>query len=169
MNTTAGGSSEPNNAAHDHEKYCVFEHGGSTFAILANAIREVGLRPAHARVPDAPPMLAGVVHLRNEFLPLLRDPEAFEPELPCGPRESQVVIVNGENGPWGLLVDRVIGLLPLDVSLSSGATGNRGLAAAVMGSATLEHRIIRVLDERSLHRSISEQLNRYWAQLNTSA
>ena len=158
------------NHAHESEKYCVFEHAGTTFAILANAIREVSLRPPHARVPDAPPMLAGIVHLRNEFLPLLRDPEVFETEGKTGPREAQVVIVNGENGPWGLLVDRVIGLVPLEVSLSSGATGNRGLAAAVMGSATLDHRIVRVLDERSLHRSISEQLNRFWVSpLVTSA
>jgi hypothetical protein len=40
--------------------------------------------------------------------------------------------------------------------------GAQGWLAAVMGSATLEHRVVRVLDERALNRLATETLNRYW-------
>jgi hypothetical protein len=42
--------------------------------------------------------------------------------------------------------------------------GAQGWQAAVMGSATLDHRVVRVLDERALHRMATETLNRYWTR-----
>jgi chemotaxis signal transduction protein len=145
------------------EKYCVFERADTVCAILATSVREVGLRPEISTVPGSHSMLAGLGHIRNEFLPFLRLNVAggFDPH--AGGSEPQMVIVSGDNGPWGLLVDRVIGLLPLDVSLCSEMHAAQGWLAAVMGSATLEHRVVRVLDERALYRLATETMNRYWA------
>jgi chemotaxis signal transduction protein len=144
------------------EKYCVFERGGTLYAILATSVREISLRPRYAQIPDSHPMLLGLAHLRNEFLPLVRDEEPTGLGNGRESSESQVVVVTSENGPWGLLVDRVVGLVPLEMSLCTDVLGSRGWAASVMGSATLDHRIVRVLDERSLYRKITEEFNRYW-------
>jgi len=145
------------------EKYCVFERAATLYAVLAMSVREVGLRPSFAAVPESSGILAGLTHLRNEFLPLVRDLTTAPGAAERGPHESQVVVILGDQGPWGLLVDRVVGLSPLDVSLCNESLG-RGWAKAVMGSATLDHRIVRVLDERALYRSIADELNRHWAQ-----
>jgi chemotaxis signal transduction protein len=145
------------------EKYCVFERGGALFAILGTSVREVGLRPKISTVPGSHPMLAGLGHVRNEFLPFLQLNESTGHDKSAG-QESQTVIMSGDNGPWGLLVDRVIDLLPLDVSLCSDKQGGQGWLAAAMGSATLDHRVVRVLDERALYRHVTETLNRYWAR-----
>ena len=75
-----------------------------------------------------------------------------------------MVIISGDHGPWGLLVDRVIGLIPLEVSLCSDVHGAQGWLAAVMGSATLEHRVVRVIDERALYRLATDTLNQYWSR-----
>jgi chemotaxis signal transduction protein len=153
---------EVTNAAQASEKYCVFERSDTVCAILATSVREVGLRPKISTVPGSHPMLAGLGHIRNEFLPFLRlnVTAGFEPH--SGASEPQMVVVSGDNGPWGLLVDKVIGLLPLDVSLCSEMHGAQGWLAAVMGSATLDHRVVRVLDERALYRLATETMNRYW-------
>jgi chemotaxis signal transduction protein len=150
-----------NGDEHLCEKYCVFERGDALYAILGTSVREVGLRPKISTVPGSHPMLAGLGHIRNEFLPCLRlsDPSGYDKSLG---HESQMVIISGDNGPWGLLVDRVIDLLPLEVSLCSDKQGFQGWLAAAMGSATLDHRVVQVLDERALYRLASETLNRYW-------
>lgn len=144
------------------EKYCVFQRGRSVFAILATSVREVGLKPKVVQVPDSHPHLAGLAHVRNEFVPLLQDTE-----LATGANDlhdAQIVILNHEHGAWGLLVDRVVGLLSLDVSLCGESQGTRGWGAAVMGSATWDHRVVQVLDERALYRSISDDFNQYWTR-----
>jgi chemotaxis signal transduction protein len=144
------------------EKYCVFQRGDSLFAILATSVREVGLRPKISSVPGSHEILAGLAHIRNEFLPFVRLNESAGYDQRGPSDEAQMVIVSGDNGPWGLLVDRVIGLLPLEVSLCSDMHGAQGWLAAVMGSATLDHRVVRVLDERALNRLATETLNHYW-------
>jgi chemotaxis signal transduction protein len=143
------------------EKYCVFDRGDTLFAILATSVREVGLRPKISTVPGSHAMLAGLGHVRNEFLPFLQLNTSSNYGKPHGD-ESQMVIVSGDNGPWGLLVDHVLGLMPLEVSLCSDVHGAQGWMAAVMGSATLDHRVVRVLDERALYRLATETLNAYW-------
>ncbi len=152
-------------ANHDQasEKYCVFQRGDSVYAILATAVREVGLRPKVARVPDSHGMLAGLGHLRNEFFPLLRDRDSDHGILVEDDHEAQVVVLSGDQGPWGMLVDRVIGLFPLDVSLCGEVQGAQGWSAAAMGAATLDRRVVRVLDERALYRAVADAFSRYWS------
>ncbi len=142
------------------EKYCVFQRGNETLAILATAVREVALRPSIALVPDADPMLAGLCHLRNEFLPVvqLSDYEGAFRESP----HQQIMVFTAANGSWALLVDRVIGLVPLEVSLSSQVGSAGGWTSALMGSASHEDQIIQVLDANALFRFVEESLNRYW-------
>lgn len=145
------------------EKYCVFERGNNLYGVLATAVREVGLRPAVAHMPDSHPLLAGLGHLRNEFVPLLVDQDrADQLRRPTG-EERQVVVIGGENGAWGLLVDRVLGLMALEVSLCGESRTAPGWSAAVMGAATWDHRVVRILDERALYRSVADSLNSYWA------
>jgi chemotaxis signal transduction protein len=143
------------------EKYCVFQRRNSTFGLLASVVQEVALRPQIAVVPDADPLLAGICHLRNEFLPVLR---LSEFSLEQGPQSSgqQIVVISAANGPWALLVDRVIGLVPLEVSLCSDVGATHGWSAAVMGSATHESQIVQVLDTNALLRFAEQILNRYW-------
>ncbi len=54
------------------EKYCLFQRATVTFGLLATAVREVAIRPSITVVPDADPLLAGICHIRNEFLPVVR-------------------------------------------------------------------------------------------------
>lgn len=149
------------------EKYCVFEVGTSTLAVLATAVREVALRPQIAPVPDSNRLLAGLCHLRNEFLPVvnLHDVEmAFNSPS----RGRQVIVITAGNGPWALVVDRVIGLVPLEVSLSSEASTTLGWTSSVMGSASHDDRIVQVLDANSLFRYFDDALGVFWREQVTN-
>lgn len=141
------------------EKYCVFQRGNHVYGVLAASVREVGLRPNLAVVPDAPPALAGLGRVRNDFVPLLRNDA--ESVVTRG-QETQIIVIASDQGPWGLLVDRVIGLFPLEVSLCADQQGAHGWSAAVMGSATWNGQVVQVLDDRALYRLSCSVFNQYW-------
>lgn len=145
------------------EKYCIFSRRRSVYAVLAASVREVGLRPKIAVVPHAPALVAGLGHVRNEFLPLVRLLTAEESATRINHEiEPQMLVLNSDQGPWGLLVDQVYGLAPLEVSRGSERQSSVGWTSAIMGTATLEHQVIQVLDERIFYRAIFDGLQRFW-------
>lgn len=141
------------------EKYCLFHRATATFGLLASVVREVASRPPITVVPDADPFLAGICHIRNEFLPVLHLSEFAAPKE-CRGTEQQIIVVSAASGPWALLVDRVIGLLPLEVSLCSDVGASHGWSAAVMGSATYQNQVVQVLDANALLRLAEDVLHR---------
>lgn len=143
------------------EKYCLFNRATATFGMLASVVREVASRPPITIVPDADPSLAGICHIRNEFLPVLHLREFAAREQGRG-TEQQIIVVSAASGPWALLVDRVIGLLPLEVSLCSDVGASHGWSAAVMGSATYQNQVVQVLDANAMLRLAEDVLNRHW-------
>jgi len=143
------------------EKFCVFQRASATFGLLASVVREVAMRPTVTFVPDADPLLAGICHIRNEFLPVLRLSE-FAAHKKSDIGEQQIIVISAPHGPWALQVDRVIGLLPLEVSLCSDVGASHGWSAAVMGSATHRNQIVQVLDANALLRLADDVLSRYW-------
>ncbi len=147
----------------DCEKYCVFQLRRSTIAVLADAVREVALRPAIASVPRSDLLLAGLTHLRNEFIPVIRlEPRAGN----ATDGDAHILVLNANDGPWAMLVDRVLGLVPLEVSMCGDGGALTGWSSAVMGSATHENRIIQVLDVQALRRYVGDSLACCWRAAN---
>ena len=150
------------------ERYCVFQYGDACFGLLATTVREVALRPKVSVVPGAGSMLVGLCHLRNEFLPVvqLRDGIFNVNSLA---QNQQIVVVSSAGGSWALLVDRVIGLVPLEVSLSSEGSSAMGWSSSVMGSASHNDKIVQVLDANALFRYFDASLSEDWQVSNVSA
>ena len=83
------------------ECYCVLRVGASWFALPALAVREVCPASEPVRLPDSPALLAGIVHLRNEFLAVLRlDDLAGEREGETQP-ERQLLVLSGPQQSLG--------------------------------------------------------------------
>ncbi len=142
------------------EKYCVYQRGNSLFGLLASGVREVALRPQFVVIPNTDSLLAGVCHFRNELLPVLRLDE-FETRAGGDDQSRQIVVVSSASGAWAILVDRVIGLLPLEVSICSDVGACHGWSAAVMGSASHDNQIVQVLDANALYRFADDVLKRH--------
>jgi chemotaxis signal transduction protein len=151
-----------NNNLQQDEKYCVVRIGSSWFAIPALAVREIRTSDHVVPVPKSHAILAGLCHLGNEFLPVLRwfDQAAHEPSA-CGP-DTQLVVVTGLSGDWAFAVDEVAGLASLDVSVDADTRSSDGWLAAVLGSATYRDKVVRLLDTNRLYRFAEREVRQRW-------
>lgn len=146
------------------DKYCVFRCGAFGFALPAHSVREVTVRPAVIVVPCCASVLAGLGHLRNEFLPVfslsaLSSDEGLSDEAP----EGQMLVISGPEGAWGLLIDQVVALEPLEISIAAGASPDDEWSAVLVGSASYRDQVVRILEPNGLYRLGARILERYWA------
>jgi purine-binding chemotaxis protein CheW len=95
------------------QEHCLFTRNGEWFALTIQAAREVLIEETPAPVPHAPQLLAGVINLRGEVLPLVYFDRLMglesRPMLP----EDQILVVQHGNVQMGLIVDRVREVRPI--------------------------------------------------------
>ena len=150
------------------EQYCVFLVGGIWFALPATLIREVAAKPTIAAVPLSNSALAGLCHEGSEFLPVIRLPSRLssnEPaQKPCS-LERQMLVLNGPNGPWGLLIDQVHGIESLECSHDAEGYCD-DWSTAVMGTSAWQDQIVRILHADGLYRLAEQMLKRDWSKFS---
>ena len=123
--------------------HCVFRRGASWFALPAVAVREVLSRPAMVRVPEPPVTFEGLCHVRSEFIPVVNlaclTADAVRSE------DRIMLVLEDDDGPWGILVDEVTTLCVLEISDAPEAQ-HIGNHSAVVGWATHGDILIHVLE-----------------------
>jgi len=140
------------------EKYCLLRRGESWFGVPAFMVREITLAENMVPVPGTPDILAGLCHMRCEFVPVLDVPAlSLQRQAPASPAEK-LLVLSGAQGPWGLIVDEVETLQPLEVAVTADARGDDPWSAAVMGSSTYRDRVVHVLDPNALYRAAENAL-----------
>jgi len=91
------------------ERLLSFSVAESTYAVLANGVREVTRRPPLTRVPQGPDSLVGLMNFHGTAVPVVRMSALLGlPSRPDG--NAARVVVYGESQPVGLLVDSVLNL-----------------------------------------------------------
>jgi chemotaxis signal transduction protein len=149
------------------DRYCVLRQGAAWFAVPAVAVREVLPRPALTPVPGANDSVAGLCHLRTGFLPVL----SFQAVLgesdtrSGGTTRTQLLVMCGVQGEWGMLVDEVAGLDTLEICMHSDSQLARDWTSAILGTATSRDRVVSVLDPGALYRYVEEELKRHQEDL----
>ena len=136
------------------QSYCVFSANGEWFAMPTVHVRDVVASPSPTTVPRSSPMLAGLSHTGSEFLPML--------QLSAGDRNSQMLVLDGPQGHWGLLVESVASVQMLECSTECCGQQDEW-SAVVIGSSTFRNRPVRVLDAGRLYGLAAEMLQTYWA------
>ncbi|WP_417850815.1 chemotaxis protein CheW [Thalassoglobus sp.] len=135
--------------------YCVFRRGSVWLALPAQVIREVMPRPKFVSVPRTNRFLSGLSHIRSEFVPVL-NLSAILPEEPYG-SDEYLMIIEERDGDWGLLVDELDTLVELEPSNSPEEL--EGWDSTVIGWATYNDNIIRILDSIRIYELASRELN----------
>ena len=84
------------------DKHCVFLSGREWFSVPAVAVREITIVPPLVKVPESDASLAGLCHLRSEFVPVvllnsLLDGDACDYSHP----HNKLLVLNGSN-VWGI-------------------------------------------------------------------
>lgn len=147
------------------EKQCVFRVGSSWFSLLATAVREVTMAPDLVRVPGSHPALAGLCHVRNEFVPVVLLGPLLGDAADAQPAARKMLVLSGSAGNWALLVEEVVALESLETLIDPDARSSDVGASAVMGTATCRDQVVRVLDPNSLYRRAEELLRSCWTSL----
>lgn len=113
-----GGAAEPAPAddveTAVREEYLTFLLGREEYAVAIERVREVVKAPPITEVPRAPAHILGVVTVRGEVVAVLEPRRRLGlPGAPPGDGAGRVVIVEGGDGPCGLLVDAVASVVRL--------------------------------------------------------
>jgi len=112
--TIDGSSAESTREVLGAEEHCVFECSGHVFAIALSAVCEVVSGKLATSIPQAPPVLIGVVELHGDALPIVQLATLLgTPARPYTPA-SQIVVLCSEDTRIGAVVDRVHPLRVID-------------------------------------------------------
>lgn len=142
-------------------KHCIFQCGESNNAISATSVREVTQAPTLVPVPRCPPALAGLCHIRSEFIPVV-----YLPPL-VGDRESssrgsrQLLVLSSTIGPWALMIDRVLAIDTIETHVDADHR-TEGQRSALLGTATYKSTVVRVLDPQALHQLVQQSRHQQW-------
>ncbi len=155
------GSPQGSPAAEFENKHCVFQLGDSQFALIATAVREITYAPPLVRVPQCPPSLAGICHVRSEFVPAVLLGPLLGNEAPTSQEPEQLLVLSSPRGSWALMIDRVIAIDSIQTHVDAGNRSDSQLSA-VLGTATYRSVVTRVLDPGVLHRMIQQSRPPQW-------
>jgi len=95
------------------EEYLLFTLGGETYGVEIGRVLEVLRSPQVTEVPRAPVDVRGVISVRGDVITLVDPRGRLGLARAEGPPARRVVIVDDGQGPCGLLVDGVAGVVRL--------------------------------------------------------
>ncbi len=106
------------------EDFLAFVLEGETYAVPITHVREILKVPALTEVPRAPINILGVMNVRGDMLPVYDLKKRLQlvdrvPTVQSGadvPRSARVVLVHDAQGPAGIFVDRIEGVVKLVLS-----------------------------------------------------
>ena len=132
------------------QRWMCFTLAGVTYALNVLQLREVLPRVTVEPVPGAPPAVRGVLNLRGEIVTLLDLRRWLD--LPAGPGDGPVLVLEHAGQSLGLRVDAVGALLKRmpDDLLAPPASANPRLAALACGRTTDGVETLTLLDGAAL-------------------
>ena len=148
----------------DHsERYCVFQDGDDWYGIPALAVSSVVPVPTITQIPLSDPVLEGICHIRNEFLPVINLQSLAQSHYATlASSEQQLLVLLGPTGRWGLLIDQVVALVALEASLSASNDQQDQWSQVTFGSASYQNQILKLLDPAVMYQYASNLLEMYW-------
>jgi purine-binding chemotaxis protein CheW len=125
---------------------------GGEYALAVGDVVEVLSMVALARMPEAPPWLAGMLNLRGRVVPVidLRRRLNFPPRPPS--LDTPVIVAQEADRLIGLIVDEVVEVLTLSEDGLTAPDNLAGTAHPVLAVARAGDRMILLLDLKRVGR-----------------
>jgi purine-binding chemotaxis protein CheW len=140
--------------AEEEGRFVVFRLGDEEFGLPVEAVDEVARLPERiTRVPRTPAFLEGIVNLRGEVLPVVDQRRRFDMPPSEAGEGRRLLVVRTQRHRAGLIVDGVLGVLPVARDAVEPAPDLTGEAnRLVHGVVNLEAagRIVLLLDPAEL-------------------
>ncbi|MCA9076838.1 MAG: chemotaxis protein CheW [Planctomycetaceae bacterium] len=148
-------------------QYCVFSVRQETFAVDATDVREIVEMAPIVSVPHAPSCLAGLCHVRNEFVPvLLLSPFTSDSSTDLGGL-SLLLLIDGPHGVWALAISQVIGLERLGQTAFEREHSSTQ-PNVVTGSTRWRERVVRILDMDALALEAASSVEHAWTLVSNT-
>ena len=150
-------------ALDNSERFCVFRSGDSWFGIPALAVRSIVPRPKMTRTPYSDPILKGLCHLQNEFMPVVSLQALTQIQYETSAdAEQQLLIMLSPQGSWGLLIDQAVTLAALETSISSFSNRQDKWSRVTIGSATFQNQVLQIIDPSAMYQYVASLLDMFW-------
>ncbi len=147
---------------HPSDQHCVFRVGDDVFAVAATDIREFVEAVPIVAVPQSPPCLVGLCHLRNEFVPVLSLSSLIAGASTDRSQMEFLLVIDSPEGAWALAISQATGLEKLELASTSG-THPDTQSRLVLGTASYRDTVVRVLDANRLYRAAADLLDHMWS------
>lgn len=148
----------------DSERYCVFSSDDRWYGLPALSVRSIVPCPELTPVPFSDPILMGISHIRNEFLPIVSLQALTQIQYESSSEtEKQVMVLLGPNGPWGLLIDQAESLATLETSISNFSNHQDRWTKATLGTASYQNQVLQILDPHAVYEYAASLIDGFWA------
>jgi chemotaxis signal transduction protein len=144
------------------DKHCIFRCDRSWFSLPAICVREITIAPDFVRIPNCHRTLAGLCHLRSEFIPVLSLTELLSVDRPETPEtHGKLMVINGSS-VWAMLIAEAAALESLETLVALDLRMDDMTPTPVTGTAMFRDQIVRVLDPIAVFRMAQQSLESGW-------
>lgn len=165
MNALDAGTKSPDATRHElavSDKHCVFRCDRSWFSLPAIAVREITIAPELVRVPNCHRSLAGLCHLRSEFIPVLSLTQLMSTDDAQSTESHSKLLVINSSSVWALQIAEAAALESLETLVAPEARMDDLNPTPVTGTAMFRDQIVRVLDPMIIVRMARQSLENLW-------
>ena len=137
-----------NNHLSQPGQYLTFEIRHQSYGIPIATVREINRMTDITVVPHTPAFVAGVMNLRGKVIPVVNLRLKFMLETTAHTRQTCIIVIEGEGGHVGMIVDSVTGVTHLVEAQIEPAPlmGEQDKLGFVMGMGKVDNTVIILVD-----------------------
>lgn len=126
------------------------------------------MMPAVVPVPLSHPSLAGIGHIRSEFLPVIDLEPLVGNQARLSSQTQQLLVVENAIGGWAIAIDKVIAIDVIETHVDANAR-IESTGSILLGTATYSGSVISVLDVNGLQRIAQQTQEAQWSRSDATA
>ncbi len=129
-------------------QYLTFFLNAQSYGVPIGAVREINRVTDITPVPQTPAFVSGVMNLRGKVIPVINLRLKFGLEKAPFTKHTCIIVIEGEMGQIGMIVDSVSGVIDLNESQIEPppAMGDENRLAYVLGMGKIENTVIILVD-----------------------
>jgi purine-binding chemotaxis protein CheW len=137
-------------AAGEGFRVLCFEVGDDLYGVALETVREVVRYVTLTRVAEVAACVTGLINVRGEVLAVLDARACFGAEARPPRLGTAIAILQHGTRSTGLVVDRVLDVMPIAAAALSAPSGPLARVHAIAAVATVESRIVQIVDVAAL-------------------
>ncbi|MGP1384165.1 MAG: chemotaxis protein CheW [Thainema sp.] len=152
------------------QPYLIFESTHKRYGLDAHIVEEIFLLPEITSIPEASPLILGVINLRGHILPIFDLSQRLERRLHHFAITDSIIVITNQQQRVGLVVSHVYEvefITPQDVEFNYLLEPDHRHTALITGIAKLDSQLINLIDASMLMRWDETSISSKSAKPNT--